>query len=46
MPLDDAFKARARLMALCKGKMEGCAAAEATGRLYRGLIEAGLLIDR
>lgn len=46
VPLDDAFKARARLMTLCNGKMEGCAAAEATGRLYRGLIEAGLLIDR
>ena len=46
VPLDDAFKARDRLMRLCLGKMDGCAAAEAVGRLYRGLIDAGLLIDR
>ena len=46
VPLDDAFRARDRLMRLCEGKMESCAAAEAVGRLYRGLIDAGLLIDR
>ena len=46
VPLDDAFNARERLMRLCAGKLAGCVAAEAVGRLYRGLIEAGLLVDR
>ena len=46
VPLDDAFRARRRLMSLCAGRMDGCAASEAVGRLYRGLIDAGLLIDR
>ncbi len=46
LPLDDAFRARDRLMRLCEGRMEGCPAAEAVGRLYNGLIAAGLLLDR
>ena len=38
LPLDDAFRARARLMRQCDGRMDGCPAAEAVGRLYRGQI--------
>ena len=46
VPLDDAFQARERLTRLCNGRMEGCGAAQTVGRLYQGLIEAGLLLDR
>ena len=46
VPLDDAFQARARLMRKCEGHLKGCPEAEAVNRLYKGLIEAGLLIDR
>jgi len=46
LPLSDSYRARRRLMLLCKGRYHDCAAADEILGFQRGLIDAGLVDPR